>query len=112
MMRVRRTRWPSSPAWSVVFRIIWCNISEVFGVVSALRCDPSRTDHRLISLRVTRRIKDLPCWPRISLFSRRKLALPSRSSRLRDTPNTSETLRQIAIKATVIGELSDSFLGI
>jgi hypothetical protein len=86
---------------SVAFRIIWRNVSELFDVVSALRRNASQTEAATNMAAIHKQNQIFTPIVGATLGSRdATLVLPRRSSGLSGTPNSSQTLRQIAIKAT------------
>jgi hypothetical protein len=96
--------WKSLP---VAFRIIWPNVSEPFGVVSALRRNPSQTEAATNMAAIHKQNQIFTPIVGATLGSREgTLVLPRRSSGLSGTPNSSQTLRQIAIKATLLDRRS------
>jgi hypothetical protein len=93
----RHTRW--------AFRIIWRNVSELFGVVSALRRNASQTVAATNMAAIHKLNQIFTPIVGATLGSREgTLVLPRRSSGLSGTPNSSQTLRHIAIKATIIAD--------
>jgi hypothetical protein len=88
-------------AEGVAFRIIWRNVSELFGVVSALRRNASQTEAATNMATIHKQNQIFTTIVGATLGSREgTLVLPRRSSGLSSTPNSSQTLRHIAIKAT------------
>jgi hypothetical protein len=88
----------------VAFRIIWRNVSELFGIVSALRRNASQTVTAKNMAAIHKQNQRFTPIVGATLGSREgTLVLPRRSSGLSGTPNSSQTLRQIAIKATASG---------
>jgi hypothetical protein len=89
---------------AVAFRIIWRNVSELFGVVSALRRNASQTVAATNMAAIHKQNQIFTPIVGATLGSREgTLVLPRRSSGLSCTPNSSQTLRHIAIKATYQG---------
>ena len=89
--------------WAVAFRIIWRNVSELFGVVSALRRNASQTVAATNMAAIHKPNQIFTPIVGATLGSREgTLVLPRRSSQLSGTPNSSQTLRHIAIKATAL----------
>jgi hypothetical protein len=85
----------------VAFRIIWRNVSELFGVVSALRRNPSRTEAATNMAAIHKQNQIFTPIVGATLGSREvTLVLPVGRPGLSGTPNSSQTLRHIAIKAT------------
>jgi hypothetical protein len=89
---------------TVAFGIIWRNVSELFGVVSALRRNASQTETptNMAPIHKQNQIFTLIVGATVS-SGEGPLVLPRRSSGLSCTSNSSETLRHIAIKATASG---------
>jgi hypothetical protein len=92
---------------SVAFRIIWRNVSELFGVVSALRRNASQTVAATNMAAIHKQNQMFAPIVGATLGSRgATLVLPRRSSGLSGAPNSSQTLRHIAIKATLLAVTS------
>jgi hypothetical protein len=86
---------------TVAFRIIWRNVSELFAVVSALRRNASQTEAATNMAAIHKQNQIFTPIVGATLGSREgTLVLPGRSSGLSGTPNSSQTLRHIAIKAS------------
>jgi hypothetical protein len=86
----------------VVFRIIWRTVSELFGAVLALSFNTSHIDPstNVTAIREQNQILSLQA-ENLSLRANGQLPFPVVHPESADTPNTSQTLRQIAIKATL-----------
>jgi hypothetical protein len=96
-------------AEGVAFRIAWRNVSELFRVVSALRRNASQTEAAMNMAAIHKQNQIFTSIVGATLGSREgTLVLPRRSSGLSSTPNSSQTLRHIAIKATAEAALSYS----
>lgn len=76
---------------TVVFRIIWGNVSELFGVVSALRRHATQAEAATNMAAIHKQNQIFTPVVGATLGSReRTLVLPRRSSGLNGTPNSSE----------------------
>jgi hypothetical protein len=78
-------------AEGVAFRIIWRNVSELFGVVSALRRNASQTEAATNMATIHKQNQIFTTIVGATLGSREgTLVLPRRSSGLSSTPNSSQ----------------------
>src|SRR5258708_10659075 len=92
---------PSAPCEGlfVALRIIWRNVSELFGVVSALRRNASQTEAATKMAAIHKQNQIFTPIVGATLGSRKgTLVLPRRSSVLSVTPTSSQTLRHMALK--------------